>query len=85
MTQARTQALDVFGNPFGPGENVRRFLDPAAKHRLPAIYSGRSFVAAGGLTSYAPNEVDSWRRAATYVDKILKGACWPASPDSVAR
>ena len=74
MAQARTQALEVFGDPFGPQENVRRFLALAAKHRLSAIYSGRRLVEASGLMSYAPDEVDSWRRAATYVDKILKGA-----------
>ena len=46
----------------------------AAKSRLPAIYGFREFVDAGGLMSYAPNLADMYRRAATYVDKILKGA-----------
>ena len=46
----------------------------AAKSRLPAIYSFRESVDAGGLMSYATNLADSYRRAATYVDKILKGA-----------
>ena len=46
----------------------------AAKHRLPAIYSSREFVDAGGLISYGVNFPDLYRRAATYVDKILKGA-----------
>ena len=46
----------------------------AAKHRVPAIYGGREFVEAGGLISYAPTFTDIYRRAATYVDKILKGA-----------
>ena len=73
MTQARTQALIVLGDP-SIRLNARRFLDLAAKHRLPAIYNGRSLVEAGGLMSYAPNDLDGWRRAATYVDKILKGA-----------
>jgi putative ABC transport system substrate-binding protein len=49
-------------------------LDFAAKNRLPAIYHTSEFVEAGGLMSYAPNYMDLWRRAATYVDKILKGA-----------
>ena len=45
-----------------------------AKHRLPAIYTLRSFVDAGGLMSYGPSQTDQYRRAATYVDRILKGA-----------
>jgi putative tryptophan/tyrosine transport system substrate-binding protein len=49
-------------------------LDFAAKNRLPAIYPTSEFVEAGALISYAPNNADLWRRAATYVDKILKGA-----------
>ena len=43
------------------------------KHRLPAIYSSREFVDAGGLISYGVSYPDLYRRAATYVDKILKG------------
>ncbi|MGB8142327.1 MAG: ABC transporter substrate binding protein, partial [Pseudolabrys sp.] len=45
----------------------------AARHKLPAIYYERSFVAAGGLASYGPDYVDQYRRAANYVDRILKG------------
>jgi putative ABC transport system substrate-binding protein len=45
----------------------------AAQHRLPAIYSDRVFVAGGGLISYGPDRVDHFRRAAGYVDRILKG------------
>jgi len=52
----------------------RRLVDLAAKNRLPAVYSSREAVDAGGLMSYGPNGADSFRRAATYVDKILKGA-----------
>ena len=52
----------------------RRVLDFAAKNRLPAIYHYSEFVEAGGLMSYGPDNTDIWRRAATYVDKILKGA-----------
>ena len=44
-----------------------------AKHRLPAIYAGSFFVAEGGLISYGPDYVDQYRRAAAYVDRILKG------------
>ena len=51
-------------------------LDPdlAAKSRLPAVYAFREHVEAGGLMAYAANFTESYRRAATYVDKILKGA-----------
>ena len=45
----------------------------AAANRLPAMYFFREFVQAGGLMSYAPSDTDLFRRAATYVDKILKG------------
>ena len=45
----------------------------AARHKLPAIYYDRYFVAAGGLMSYGPDNVNLFRRAASYVDRILKG------------
>jgi putative ABC transport system substrate-binding protein len=45
----------------------------AARHKLPAVYVERSFVAAGGLISYGPDQVDQYRQAAGYVDRILKG------------
>jgi putative ABC transport system substrate-binding protein len=45
----------------------------AARHRLPAVYNGRFYVAVGGLISYGPDSVDQFRRAAGYVDRILKG------------
>jgi putative ABC transport system substrate-binding protein len=51
----------------------RQVLDFAAKNRLPAMYQTSEWVEAGGLMSYAPNFTDLWRRAADYVDKILKG------------
>jgi putative ABC transport system substrate-binding protein len=51
-----------------------RIVEYAAKSRLPAIYSDNEFVDAGGLMSYGPSYSDLFRRAATYVDKILKGA-----------
>jgi putative tryptophan/tyrosine transport system substrate-binding protein len=50
-----------------------RIVDFAAKNRLPAMYAGPEFVEAGGLMSYAPSYTDLYRRAATFVDKILKG------------
>jgi putative ABC transport system substrate-binding protein len=45
----------------------------AARHKLPAVYFERFFAAAGGLISYGPDQVDQYRRAASYVDRILKG------------
>jgi len=45
----------------------------AARYRLPAVYSLRIFVAGGGLMSYSPDGIDQYRRAAGYVDRILKG------------
>jgi ABC-type uncharacterized transport system substrate-binding protein len=45
----------------------------AARHRLPAVYPFRYFATSGGLLSYGPNTTDPYRRAASYVDRILKG------------
>jgi putative ABC transport system substrate-binding protein len=45
----------------------------AARHRLPAVYSFRYFATTGGLISYGPDPIDMYRRAASYVDRILKG------------
>jgi len=45
----------------------------AARYRLPAVYSDAAFVSAGGLVSYGPDRIDAYRRAAGYVDRILKG------------
>jgi putative ABC transport system substrate-binding protein len=44
------------------------------RHRLPAVYSDRVFVTGGGLIAYGPDRVDPFRRAAGYIDRILKGA-----------
>jgi hypothetical protein len=49
-------------------------IEAAARHRLPAIYQDRSFVADGGLMSYSVDRREQYRRVATYVDRILKGA-----------
>jgi putative tryptophan/tyrosine transport system substrate-binding protein len=72
MTRARAGALTVLGNPMLFNER-RRLVDLAAKNRLPTVYGLREFVDAGGLIAYGPDRADMWRRAATYVDKILKG------------
>ena len=53
---------------------AKRIADFAIKNRLPSMYEGSEFVEAGGLVSYASNDAENFRRLATYVDKILKGA-----------
>ena len=73
MTRARAGALTVLPSVMFINER-RRLVDLAAKNRLPAVYNARDFVDAGGLMAYGPNFADMFRRAATYVDKILKGA-----------
>jgi ABC-type uncharacterized transport system substrate-binding protein len=61
----------------GPTSSVQRYRDLiitlAARHRLPAIYPGRLFVISGGLICYGADPIDQYRRAAGYVDRILKG------------
>jgi len=73
MTKARTGALVVWATGMFVSERGR-VVALAAKNRLPAVYTLREFVDAGGLMSYGHSQADLNRRAATYVDKILKGA-----------
>jgi len=73
MTRARAGALTVSTGAL-LFEERKRLVDLAAKHRLPAVYPWREYVDAGGLMAYGPHVADLYRRAATYVDKILKGA-----------
>ena len=73
MTRAHAGALTVLPSNMFLREH-RRLVDLAAKNRLPAVYPWREAVEAGGLMSYGANQPDLFRRAATYVDKILKGA-----------
>jgi len=54
--------------------NRERIIELAAVHRLPAVYYYRYFATSGGLMSYGPNTVDLYRQAASYVDRILRGA-----------
>jgi ABC-type uncharacterized transport system substrate-binding protein len=53
--------------------NIKLIIASAARSKLPAVYIQRAFVAAGGLISYGPNFDDQYRRAAGYVDRILRG------------
>jgi putative tryptophan/tyrosine transport system substrate-binding protein len=72
FAQSSNGGLIVTGSP---GATVHRELIAtlAARHKLPAVYFGRYFVAGGGLISYGPDFLDQCRRAAGYVDRILKG------------
>jgi len=72
ITKERPGALIVFGGVVTA--HARRIAELAVKSRLPAIYTSREDIDAGGLMSYGPNVDDLYRRTATYVDKILKGA-----------
>jgi putative ABC transport system substrate-binding protein len=72
-TTGRAEALLVLASPFFNG-NRQTVVESAARRRLPATYESRDFVEIGGLMSYGPSFPDMYRRAATYVDKILKGA-----------
>ncbi len=73
MAKERAGALFVVTDPvFIP--HRARLVGLTAKNRLPSIFTQRADVEAGGLISYGPNFADMYRRAATYVDKILKGA-----------
>jgi putative ABC transport system substrate-binding protein len=72
MTRERARALIVLPSPMFYGE-YKRIVDLATRNRLPAIYAFREAVDAGGLMSYGASLADLFRRAATYVDKILKG------------
>ncbi len=71
--RGRAQALIAFRDALVEA-NRGRILDLGARGRLPTMFEQRDFVEAGGLMSYGPSLPDLFRRAATYVDKILKGA-----------
>ena len=73
MTRERVEALLVLTDSMFVGQR-QRIVDLAARSRLPALYSQKEFVDAGGLISYGPSLMDMFRRAATHVDKILRGA-----------
>jgi putative ABC transport system substrate-binding protein len=73
MTKEQVGGLVVIADPTF-AQHHKLIVDFAARNRLPAIYAERQAVAAGGLMSYQTNLADLHRRAATYVDKILKGA-----------
>jgi putative ABC transport system substrate-binding protein len=74
MIQGGADALLVRSDPFLMDSLRGRVTELAATHRLPAMYDWRMYVEAGGLMAYGPSLSDTQRRAATYVDKLLKGA-----------
>ncbi len=73
MVRERADAVFCFDTPLTIG-NRQRVVEFAARQRLPAVYALRTFAEAGGLMSYAANLAVQSGRAASYVDKILKGA-----------
>jgi putative ABC transport system substrate-binding protein len=73
MARERTEALVVLPEPIS-FTHRKQIVDLAVQNRLLATYPWPEFVESGGLMAYAPNRDDLWRRAASYVDKILKGA-----------
>jgi len=72
VVNERANALLMTPDPVF-ADRRQQIINFAARHKLPAIYFGSGFVNDGGLMSYGPNQQYLWRRAATYVDKILKG------------
>ena len=76
FVRAKTEGAQALVTTVSPLINTqqRQVLDFAAKNVLPAMYPANEFVEGGGLMSYAPSYTDLWRRAADFVDKILKGS-----------
>ena len=73
MRRERSQVLLVQLSPFST-DHRKRIAELALQHRLPSMYDNRNYVDAGGLISYGPSQRESYRRAAYFVDRILKGA-----------
>jgi putative ABC transport system substrate-binding protein len=72
-SKGRAEAILALGNSVLLSQRTQ-VVELVGKNRLPAIYSQKEFLETGGLITYGPNFADLWRHAATYVDKILKGA-----------
>jgi len=73
LARERAQAVVLFGDTFF-AQNVREIASVALKHRLPSAFILQDYADAGGLMSFGAPIIDNFRRAATYVDKIVKGA-----------
>jgi putative ABC transport system substrate-binding protein len=74
LNKQRPDGLYAFGAGPVMRPNQKRIAEFALKSRLPSVYSSREAVDAGGLMAYRADETDRYRRVASYVDKILKGA-----------
>jgi putative ABC transport system substrate-binding protein len=72
FVRSSDEGLIVMGGPI-QSDHRHLIVSLAARHKLPAVYGARYFVAAGGLISYSSDFLDQFRRAAGYVDRILKG------------
>jgi ABC-type uncharacterized transport system substrate-binding protein len=73
LARERAEAVVFFGDTFF-SQQLRQIAESALKHRLASIYITREYAEAGGLMSYGATLIDNFRRAAAFVDKILKGA-----------
>jgi putative ABC transport system substrate-binding protein len=74
-SKSRIEAIMLMPDPTGMYfANIKQIIDLSIKHRIPVVGTTSRYANAGALMSYEPNEIEVWRRAATYVDKILKGA-----------
>jgi putative ABC transport system substrate-binding protein len=73
IVREHTGGVLILSTPLFMG-GARSLADLALKHKLPTIFGPREHVEAGGLLSYSPDRADLYRRAAGYVDRILKGA-----------
>ena len=73
MTRERVDAIVVVNGPEVYGLR-KRIVELALKHKIPAIYGSGEYAEAGGLLAYGPSYPELFRRAAIYVDKILRGA-----------
>ena len=73
LTRQQAGALVVLPDPLNLIHRAR-IVELASRHRLPTMFATRDYAEAGGLMSYGPNVADLYRRAAMYVDRILKGA-----------
>jgi putative tryptophan/tyrosine transport system substrate-binding protein len=74
MTQARADALLVVSDAVYSGAHRARFVDLSSRHRLPTMYGLDYYTTAGGLMAYGPNATEPYRRAAYFVDRLLRGA-----------
>jgi len=74
VTSGRGNALMVLYTVITSGRNHKQIVELAIKNGLPTMFSERDLIESGGLMSYGPNYTDLHRRAAVFVDKILKGA-----------